>query len=134
MDALSELNHQLKYGTTAASLDVEDKARVASVLAGLAASLTKRTADFNKRVAKKAVAAAVEASAEVVLATYQQLYLGQRRNVKKSKRMKCFSPWQTHSGHTAIQPKIRNIANMRLVFTKNSLPKKLNRTRPRSSN
>ena len=51
--AAAEIDHQLKYGKTAASLDAEDKARTADVFARMALSEEKRATDRAKRETKR---------------------------------------------------------------------------------
>jgi len=72
MDAMAELQHNLMYGKTAASLNAEDKARLESIIAGMAISETKKAADREKKANKKLEAAATAAAAVtpvVILAT-----------------------------------------------------------------
>jgi len=64
MDMLNEIEHQIKYGTTAATLDANDKARVLKVFEGTAASDIKRTADRNKQAAKKVLAVQAQTAAQ----------------------------------------------------------------------
>jgi len=72
MEAITEMQHKLMYGKTAALLDAENKARLEKVMAGIVASETKRAADREKKAVKKAVAATAAVAAvtpAVIVAT-----------------------------------------------------------------
>jgi len=84
--AAAEIDHQLKYGKTAASLDAEDKARTADVFARMALSEEKRATDRAKRETKRELAAAATAAATVILGTIPATVPGPKK--KRGKKQK----------------------------------------------
>jgi len=86
MDIAAAVQHQLKYGTTAASLEAQDKARVQDVLARMLLTEKKRAADREKRESKKELAAAAAADAAVILDTIPVTVPGSKK--KRGKKAK----------------------------------------------
>ena len=86
MDIAAAVKHQLKYGTTAASLEAQDKARVQDVLARMLLTEKKRAADREKRESKKELAAAAAADAAVILDTIPVTVPGSKK--KRGKKAK----------------------------------------------